>query len=113
MVLVDAPEGFERTLDGLPAGATVTRRGDGQRQVTVWFVATRNELEQGLAAVAASAHPGWLWIAWPKKGSAVPGDLVQQTVREVGLAAGLVDSKVCRIDDTWAALRFSRRKPKR
>jgi len=110
VVLVDAPEGFESGLGELPAGATVTRRHDGPRSVTLWFVSRREALERRLAEVATEARPGWLWIAWPKKGAGIPTDLVQQTVRDAGLAAGLVDSKICRVDDTWAALRFSRRR---
>jgi hypothetical protein len=113
LVLLDAPDGFEGTLGCLPLGAVVSRERHGPRAVTLWFVRQRGALERDLAGVAAEAHPGWLWIAWPKKGTGVPTDLVQQTVREVGLAAGLVDSKVCRVDDTWAALRFSRRKQRR
>lgn len=110
VVLVDAPDGFEETLGSLPQGASVSRRAEEPRAVTLWFVRRREDLERQLARVAGGAYPGWLWIAWPKKGTGLPTDLVQQVVREVGLAAGLVDSKVCRVDDTWAALRFSRRK---
>jgi len=110
LVLADAPDGFETTLGELPPGATVTRHREGPRAVTLWFVRDREDLERRIAEVANQAHPGWLWIAWPKKSTGIPTDLAQQAVRDVGLAAGLVDSKVCRVDETWAALRFSRRK---
>jgi hypothetical protein len=52
---------------------------------------------------------GRLWIAWPKKASGVASDLSQTVVRQVGLAAGLVDYKICAIDQTWSALLFTRR----
>jgi hypothetical protein len=48
---------------------------------------------------------GGLWVSWPKKASGVPTDVTQNLVREVALAAGLVDNKVCAIDDTWSGLR--------
>jgi CheY-like chemotaxis protein len=108
--LVDAPEHFEGTLGELPEGTTVSRQQGGGAAVTLWFVRERRELERRFVAIAAAAEPGWLWVAWPKKGSGVPSDLDQQAVRDVGLAAGWVDSKVGRIDATWAALRFSRRR---
>jgi hypothetical protein len=49
---------------------------------------------------------GGLWVAWPKKTSCVATDLTFDPVQEVGLDAGLVDNKVCAIDDTWSGLRF-------
>ena len=53
---------------------------------------------------------GRLWLAWPKKASGVVTDVSEPVVREVGLAAGLVDYKICAIDGTWSGLLFARRK---
>ncbi|MGH9328997.1 MAG: DUF3052 domain-containing protein, partial [Vicinamibacterales bacterium] len=53
---------------------------------------------------------GGLWIAWPKKASGVPSDLTEDVLREVILPTGLVDVKVCAIDQTWSGLKFTRRK---
>ena len=58
----------------------------------------------------AMSEGGGLWIAWPKKTSGVTSDLTQGRVREVGLAAGLVDYKVCAINATWSGLLFARHK---
>ena len=59
------------------------------------------------AKLAARLTPnGMLWIAWPKKSSGVTSDLSEQRVREIGLDCGLVDVKVCAIDDTWSGLKF-------
>jgi hypothetical protein len=57
-------------------------------------------------AMRALAPAGGLWAAWPKKSSGVATDLDENVVREIGLAAGLVDNKVCAIDETWSGLRF-------
>jgi len=63
-----------------------------------------------LGALTAALEPrGGLWIAWPKRSSGFGGDLDDRAVREAVLAAGLVDNKVCAIDETWSALRFVRR----
>ena len=53
---------------------------------------------------------GGLWISWPKKSSGAKTELDENTIRNVGLKAGLVDNKVCAIDETWSGLRFVRRR---
>jgi hypothetical protein len=71
------------------------------------FVSSRSALERGLERWPAALHPaGGLWIAWPKQSSGAATDLSDRSVREAGLATGLVDNKVCAIDATWSALRF-------
>ena len=60
--------------------------------------------------MTAFAENAGLWIAWPKKASGVSTDLTQQTVRDVALAEGIVDFKICAIDATWSGLRFTQRK---
>ena len=112
VVLIDAPEDFEETLGELPKGATLHRRSNGRGDLDIWFVASRKDLERRVVRMAAAIPDnGGLWIAWPKKTSAVDSDLTQAQVREVGLAAGLVDYKICAIDSRWSGLLFSRRKP--
>jgi hypothetical protein len=86
----------------------VRRRAAGPRfHVIVAFCADRAHLERGLPRWRAALHDaGGLWIAWPKRASGIDTDLGEGVVREVGLAAGLVDNKVCAIDATWSGLRF-------
>jgi hypothetical protein len=109
VMLVDAPADFEVTLGELPDDASVGRDGDGPRDLTVWFVRSRAALDEGLGRQRDLA-PGGLWIAWPKKASGFPTDLSESAVRTAGLAAGLVDHKICAIDATWSGLRFARRR---
>jgi hypothetical protein len=68
-------------------------------------------LARSVETMVPSAAGGGLWIIWPKKSSGVESDLSQPAVREVAMAAGLVDFKVCAVDQTWSGLRFSRREP--
>ena len=73
----------------------------------VAFCGRRAQLERGLPRWrAALDQAGGLWIAWPKRASGIDTDLGEGAVRELGLAAGLVDNKVCAIDATWSGLRF-------
>jgi hypothetical protein len=64
------------------------------------------------ACTGVLAHKGMLWVSWPKKSARVPGDLDRETVREIVLQTGLVDIKVCSVDDIWSALKFVRRSKK-
>jgi hypothetical protein len=105
--LVGAPDGFDEVLGELPPGVTVSRRLRGSFDVLVAFFLARSELERRLPALkGALDHAGGLWVAWPKRSSGIATDLGDGPVREVGLAAGLVDNKVCAIDETWSGLRF-------
>jgi len=122
--LVAPPRGFEKTLADIPEGAALKRaagpaglrrahfpaRMGRARRLILWFVPTRRELEQGIKTVAALAPDGGMWIIWPKKSSGRPSDLNQTIVRAEGLACGLVDYKICAVDETWAGLLFARRK---
>jgi hypothetical protein len=112
VALVGAPPGFAETLGKLPSGAALRKQVRGRCHLIIWFTKSRRDLERRVKGMArALADKGGLWIAWPKKASGVASDLSQNEVRKVGLAAGLVDYKVCAIDGTWSGLLFSRRKP--
>jgi hypothetical protein len=107
VALVNAPRGFESVLGPLPAGAEFvppSRRGLG---VVLLFARTRAGLARRFAPLASRlADDGSLWVAWPKKSSGVESDLSEGFVRAHGLDAGLVDVKVCAVDETWSGLRF-------
>lgn len=112
VALVGAPRGFEKTLGDLPEGVLVRRHGRGRADLTLWFTKSRKELEERMQRMKIHAQQGALWIVWPKKTSSVTSDLSQAFVRQAGLAAGLVDYKVCAVDETWAGLKFARRRVK-
>ena len=110
VVLVDAPDGIERTLAPLPEEMTLRHGNRGRRATTIWFVTARRELERRFDAVARAVGEGTLWVAWPKGSSGVETDVTENAIRDVCLPAGLVDSKVCAIDATWSGLRLTRRR---
>jgi hypothetical protein len=102
-----APPEFETALGALPDAVTIKRRAVAPLDVAVAFFTRRAALEQRLAALGRAIHPGGgLWIAWPKRSSGLVTDLTEDVVRELALAAGLVDNKVCAIDETWSGLRL-------
>lgn len=100
-----APDDFMTTLGELPAGVVVA--AEGLADVVVVFSKTATELRRRFdAAKERIPADGAIWVAWPKKASRVPTDLSFEVVQPHGLASGLVDNKVCAIDDTWSGLRF-------
>lgn len=104
---VNQPDHFEQLLGELPEGVRVASRLDGPLDLVVAFVTARRVLEQRLPALRrALAGDGMLWIAWPKRSSGVRTDVTEDVVREVVLPTGLVDTKVCAIDETWSGLRL-------
>ncbi len=116
-LLVAAPAGVVAALEPLPAGVEVITVARDQpikrpaQAILLWFVRSRAELARDLAAVADQTQAGPVWLAWPKQKGSLAGDLTLPWVRQTGLAAGLVDFKICSLDDTWSALCFAWRGP--
>ncbi len=107
VALVAAPAGFRRALAPMPADVEVREHARGKLDVIVFFATRERELVRRFPAFSRALQPdGGLWVAWPKKTSGVATDLTFDPVQQTGLDAGLVDNKVCAIDETWSALRF-------
>ena len=104
-----APPEFARALGALPDGVEPTHGADDDAplDVAVFFTRRAAELAGRFPALARRLAPaGALWIAWPKRGSGVETDLSENVIRGIGLVVGLVDVKVCAIDETWSGLKF-------
>lgn len=110
LALLDAPGGFARTLGKLPEG--VQLRGDlrAGNDLCICFVRSQRELKVRIPQLTRRLGQHGVWIAWPKLSSKLAGDLRESDVRGAGLAAGLVDFKICAIDADWSGLKFQRRK---
>ncbi|MCA1630173.1 MAG: DUF3052 domain-containing protein [Acidobacteria bacterium] len=108
--LVGAPPNFSDELIDLPGGVEFVKPAGRSLDLVVLFVEGRADLLKSFEKLAARLAPaGMLWVAWRKKSSGAQTDLDENVVRETGLEAGLVDTKVCAIDETWSGLRFVRR----
>jgi hypothetical protein len=109
VLLAQAPDTF--ALDVSPEVTVDRRPGRQPYEVLLLFVTTKRDLDRRFPSLAARMdEAGGLWVCWPKRtarGTArLDSDLDENVVRAVGLDAGLVDNKVCAIDETWSALRF-------
>ena len=109
IALIRAPRGFEATLAPLPAGVWIESNfAVGEPfDVILCFNRSCAELDANIVPLAKRLVPnGGLWVAWPKRTSGVETDLSENVVRAKGLELGLVDNKICAVDETWSGLRF-------
>ncbi|PYS66093.1 MAG: DUF3052 domain-containing protein [Acidobacteria bacterium] len=106
LVFVGAPNGFSKGLD-LPTDIEIDSRSRRPLDFALLFVKSEKELRVAFSQYAARLKPaGMLWVAWPKKSSGVATDLSFNNVQAIGLAAGLVDTKICAVDEIWSGLKF-------
>lgn len=108
-----APAEFPLALGHLPDGVHLHHRRQAA-DVFIVFAKTREEIQRRFADALDHVPPhGAIWVAWPKKSSGVETELTEDTMRELFLPTGMVDNKVCAIDETWSGLRFVVRKENR
>lgn len=118
--LVSAPPEVQAELREALASCAMVRDGKGKGNaggedrdsldLAMVFAKSQAELNREFRRLAKLLQPaGMLWVSWPKKSSGVASDLDDNRVREIGLAAGLVDVKVCAVTETWSGLKFVRR----
>lgn len=106
IALLHEPGHAVELLGELPTGARIVRAA-GDADVVVHFTRERAVLQAALPALSRAIHPdGAVWVAWPKRSSGVETDMTEDVVRELALPLGLVDNKVCAIDETWSGLRL-------
>jgi hypothetical protein len=111
VALIGDPSGV---LTGLPSGVTVKRQARGKADVVVAFFTERRDFERRIDALGRMIFPaGGLWVAWPKRSSGRITTMDENVVRGAVLPLGLVDNKVCAIDDTWSGLRVVWRRERR
>ena len=107
VAILGAPPDYATTLGELPPQVKSGKDLRGEKDFLHLFTKSWQELEQKFPALKSSlAKSGMLWISWPKGSSGVATDVNETVVREIGLRNGLVDIKVCAVDETWSGLKF-------
>jgi hypothetical protein len=108
--LIEAPSEVVAELKSSLGNCKMTRDAQALLDFAMLFTKSAASLKKEFTQLAKNLAPaGMLWISWPKKSSGVPTDLNENIVRDIGLAAGLVDVKVCAVTDDWSGLKFVRR----
>lgn len=111
LLAIHPPADVDIFLNPLPEGVRLSQNDSGNFDILLWFVRSRSDLSNEIRDITVRKDFKSIWVIWPKKTSSLVSDLTQQVVREVGLAHGLVDYKICSLNDTWTGLCFARRKP--
>ena len=112
--LTNAPANYSRMVAPLPSGVRMVKAIDVHTDLIHMFVSRRRDLDTGLKrALQLMRADAAVWVSWPKKASGVTTDITEDTIREVALPLGLVDIKVCAVDETWSGLKLVIRKERR
>lgn len=107
LALLAAPDSYAATLGVLPSGARASASLDGRKDFIQFFTTSKAELDRKFPALMRhTVTNGAVWISWPKVASKLPTDLNENVVREIGLRNGMVDVKVCAVDEIWSGLKF-------
>ena len=107
IALVNEPRYFQKQLGALPTNTHVVSKLTAPLDLVVLFVESERALAKQFPAIAKKiSMNGMIWVAWPKKSSGVPTDLSFDLVQRIGLECGLVDVKICAVDEVWSGLKF-------
>jgi hypothetical protein len=109
-----APENYFEILSPLPQGAKILPRITSDiDMIHIFSINKTHLLKELLTSLHSIKQNGMIWVSWPKKSAKVPTDLSEDIVSEIALPLGLVDIKVCTIDDIWSGLKLVIRKENR
>jgi hypothetical protein len=107
LAIVNEPRNFRSQLGTLPDGAKIVKRLGKPLDIVLLFVENEKALARDFSSLAKTlSSNGMIWIAWPKKSSGRETDLSFERVQRIGLDCGLVDVKICAIDEIWSGLKF-------
>lgn len=107
MAVLNAPKGYFKLLGKLPMGVQILSSSKGPLDFIHFFIKDRKEYEKRLGDLKQAIAPnGMIWVSWPKAASKVPTDGTEKVVRDYALKTGLVDIKVCAVDETWSGLKL-------
>jgi hypothetical protein len=111
---INAPENFEELLDPIPPRVTINDKAKQNTDLIHFFTNSRDELAKGLAKYKNQIkQDGAIWVSWYKKAAKLPSEITEDVVRDVALPLGLVDIKVCAIDEKWSGLKLVIRRENR
>lgn len=114
LYVVQPPKDYLKVIAPVPNGVKVASRMSGDIDIVHVFSAQKSQLLQALRVCLDKLKPnGAIWVSWPKKASKVTTDITEDTIRAIALPMGLVDIKVCAVDEVWSGLKLVIRKENR
>ena len=107
VVALDPPDNYIELLDPLPPGVEIINKPEGEVDLLHLFTNTREGLFRGVwEARELIKQEGAIWVSWYKKAARLPTEITEDTIREAALPLGLVDVKVCAVDEKWSGLKL-------
>ncbi len=114
VITINEPANYRRLLGKLPTGVTFSKSIRSEAGFVHLFATRRSDLGRQLSILRRKiSDTGTIWVSWPKKSAGAPTDITEDTIREVALPLGLVDVKVCAVDDIWSGLKLMIRRENR
>lgn len=111
VTLLNAPKNYLALVSPVPPGVRFSARMPSGTAMVHLFATEKRRLRQALIAALPKLPPdGMIWVSWPKKSAKMPTDITEDTIREIALPLGLVDVKVCAVDEVWSGLKLVIRK---
>ena len=108
------PDNYFQLIEPIPKNVTISKRLSNNIDIIHFFTKNKRELISNINNLMSRIkQSGMIWVSWPKKSSKVPTDITEDTIREVILPIGLVDIKVCAVDEIWSGLKLVIRKENR
>lgn len=109
-----SPMAYQELLDPMPADVTLQPAPDSSTDIIHLFSTSRAKLADAMKKSLGQMRPNAaIWVSWPKKTSKVPTDITEDTIRELAFPLGLVDIKVCAVNEVWSGLKLVIRKENR
>jgi hypothetical protein len=107
LALVNEPKDYFSLFDSFPNGVTIIKDLKVKKDIIHWFVTESSVLHSDISYLKSQiVDNGAIWVSWPKKTSKLKSDITEDTIRNLALSIGLVDVKVCAVDETWSGLKL-------
>lgn len=114
VVVINAPDNYDYLLAPLPNGVRIVEKPVSNADTVQFFTNSRDELARGLSKYKDTIkQDGAIWVSWYKKAAKLPTEITEDVVRDVALPIGLVDIKVCAVDEKWSGLKLVIRRENR
>ena len=105
--IVNPPDHYFTLFEALPKAIEICNERKSKKNLIHYFTSKAKELERDIHSLKNEIHTnGIIWISWPKKSSKIATDISEDTIRNLALASGLVDVKVCAVDEVWSGLKL-------
>lgn len=114
IIVIGSPVEYETLLEGVVPNLSITGSTSGKADLAHLFATRTDQLRKQLPVLMKAIAPdGGIWVSWPKKSARIETELTEDIIRQIAIPLGLVDVKVCAVNDTWSGLKLVIRRERR